>query len=184
MDYADEDILDFLREDDLATVILPKSDELWRVHDKDCVVDSSQYEGSQNVPYEIIHWSQGGRFGSRECPVLYLGKTREGAFLETMCSDPAFGIMVGEERLDGHACSSFILPKAACLADLTGKSLLKNRLDGNIFTVTNTDQANRRTYSYARSVAAAIYENPNQYDGILYHSRVNPEFTSLALFKK
>lgn len=184
MDYADDDILAFLREDELETVLLPKGTELWRVHDKDCVVDHTPYQSSHDVPHEIIHWSPGGRFGTPDCPALYLGKTRQGAFLETMCSNPAMGIIVGEERLGGYACSRFTLPSGIAIANLTGKGLLKNRLDGNVFTITNPDHANRRTYSYARSVAAAIHENPNDYDGILYHSRVNPDFDSIALFKK
>lgn len=182
LDYAGDETVAFLREDELATAVLPKDTLLWRIHDKDCVIDSRPYAGSDEVPHEIIRWSTGGRFGSQDCPVLYLGKTRQGAFLETLCSDPALGIAVSEERLGAYACSSFELPMAMCLANLTADGLLKNRLDGNVFTMTNPDDAHRRTYRYARNVAAAIHENPNGYDGILYHSRVNPEFTNVALF--
>lgn len=179
---SDDKILAHLRTEPLATVSIPGGTRLWRVHEEDCVIDAEQYQDIEPPPHEVIYWSEAGRFGSASCRVLYLGKSREGAFLETMCSDPAFGITVSAERLASYACSAIDTPAALELVNLTNDALLKNHLDSNVFSSTGPDDAHRRTYRYARSVAVAVHENPNDYDGVLYHSRVNPEFTNVALF--
>lgn len=181
---SNDDLLEFLRSASLATADIPSGTRLWRIHSRDCVIDYRPFQDEDPVPHEIIHWSDSGRFGSPGNEVLYVGTTRQGSFLETMCSNPALRITISSARLANYACSAIDIPDTSTVVNLTKDGLLRNGLDANIFSATDPDSSNQRTYRFAQQVSAAIRTNPNNYDGLLYHSRVNPVFTNLALYFK
>jgi len=178
---TNEQVNTFLASDELATRSLDRDTTLWRIHHKNCVIDNRVFEEAQNLRHEIIHWSSGGRFGSPGNEVLYLGASREGAFLETLCTNPSLGIEVSRSRLQNLACSSIDLPRNLQMVDFTSKNLLKNRVDSNVFGATD-DNGHRRTYAFAREISKAIKNNPNNYDGLLFQSRVNPDNRNIAVF--
>lgn len=179
----DFDLMSFLENEPLATSNVASGTRTWRVHDKDCVVDVRDFRDADPIPHEIIHWSDRGRFGSSGNEVLYVGTTPEGAFLETMCWNPNARAIISRSRLKHYSCSAIDIPETLTLVNLTNEGLLQNGLDANVFAATDPGRDDQRTYRFARQVSAAIHQNPRNYDGILYHSRVNPKFTSIAIYK-
>ncbi|MFK8014070.1 MAG: RES family NAD+ phosphorylase [Gammaproteobacteria bacterium] len=182
--YSDLETLEFLASEDLAVSTYAAGTSVWRIHSKDCVIDNRAFKVEDELPHEIIHWSNAGRFGTNECPVLYVGESQPGAFLETMCTNPAMGVSISAARLAAYACSEIELPKPFRMVSFVGADLIKNRLDANVFSSTDPDVARRRTYRFSRDVAKAVLANPRGYDGIVYQSRVNPDNRNAAIFFK
>jgi hypothetical protein len=114
------------------------------------------------------------RFG-----VLYLGSSLKVCFLEAILRDERDGVvgdyLMAESELDTRNYAEIRPAADLKLIDLTG--------DGPIRMGIPSDVAGASSQALARRWSLAIYQHPEQVDGILYPSRLNGE-TNLALYDR
>lgn len=117
---------------------------------------------------------------NKQFGVLYAAAQPDAAFSET------YGHDIAELPNDSHKIISeheleqrhvFMLRITALrLAMFCGAGLPVLRLDGNICTMPN--------YDIPQQWARWVHQHPDQYDGILYHSRHLPSIDCIALFER
>jgi hypothetical protein len=86
---------------------------------------------------------------------------------------PKFGPTDG--WLAGHAVAEIQLTGALRVVDLTSAGLARLGIDNNFSTCPHDE---------ARRWAQVIFDHPDRVDGILFRSRLDPEFCNLALFDR
>lgn len=111
-----------------------------------------------------------GSFG-----VLYVARQPKGAFAETFCRHGGALHQVYELELEQYAVAAITSNRSLKLADLAGKGLARMGLDNRLST---------GDYRIAQRWAAAIYNHPDQPDGIIYSSRHDPKQQLAALFDR
>jgi len=114
------------------------------------------------------------RFG-----VLYLGSTLKVCFVEAVLRDQ------GDGRIDDLILDErdLAVRSYAEIEVATPLSLVDLRNDGPLRMGIPSDVARGSKQSLARRWSLAIYEHPEQPDGIIYPSRLNGE-TNLALYDR
>ena len=117
-----------------------------------------------------------GRFDSPQAgySILYAGQNQRGAFIET------FGRTLGVRTVSGTALQQRNLFKITSnrplvIVDIWGVNLTKLGVDARVSS---------GSYRVSRAWAKAIYEHPQQVDGICYHSRHDDTEICCGLFER
>lgn len=117
-----------------------------------------------------------GRFDSPRAAygILYAGQNQRGAFIET------FGRTLGVRTVSGTALQQRNLFKITSnrplvIVDIWGVNLTKLGVDARVSS---------GSYRVSRAWAKAIYEHPQQVDGICYHSRHDDTEICCGLFER
>jgi hypothetical protein len=140
------------------------------------------------VPQQRIHQCRWGalyfggdsknRFNAPhgEYGVAYLGADLHVAFVETFgrlgSTHELMPTVISYARLVDSCVSEITFVRPVVLADLTGAGLRRIGADARLLTC---DQA------ISREWALAIWAHPDQPDGLLYHSRLDPGHLNIAL---
>jgi hypothetical protein len=151
---------------DLATRKLPLvtiSGDLFRIHR---TVYTWRYFGRNKS--ERFDDPQ-GVFG-----VLYASTTADAAFAEVFLRKLAL-MSIAQVDLQLRTVSTFSAKPLRCV-ELTGSGLRKLSCDNRI----STEKPYQTTHLWSR----ALFLHPQQPDGLVYRSRHNPRFRSLALFDR
>jgi hypothetical protein len=117
-----------------------------------------------------------GRFDAPngEFGVLYLGASDRAAFIETF--GRTLGVrVVAMSDLAARALAMVRLARALQLVDLTGPGLAKLGADARLCS---------GDYTIAQQWALAIWQHPQQPDGLLWPSRFDPGVASIAVFDR
>jgi hypothetical protein len=127
-----------------------------------------------------LFWGNQGRyrFDSPSAPfgVLYTASSLKGAILET------FGDRWYENRYLARATAKsynvyrLTVRPAIEVADATGQQLSRLGTDSSLFASTD--------YSDSQAWGVAFMQHPMAPEGILYHSRKNPDLKNFALFSR
>ena len=114
-----------------------------------------------------------GEFG-----VLYVASDFEGAFVEGCVHDDGLGEatpMLSESYLRGRCLSKIGFTGSLRLVDLTGPGVARIRADARLCS---------GDYEIAQRWSRALWEHPQQPDGILYLSRHNPSLVCAAIYDR
>ena len=123
-------------------------------------------------------WSKLGiyRFDSCRAPygILYTADTLEGAALEVFGDQWIGRRIMSRESLRRYRLSVLIPSDPVLLVDTTGENLNKLSVDSSLFASLD--------YRVTRRWAKAFMTHPANAQGIIYHSRKNPELLNYAYF--
>jgi hypothetical protein len=125
-----------------------------------------------------LHFGKNGdcRFDDplRKYGVLYAALKSDAAFAEVFLRQLS-SMLISESDLLGRSLAEMRCQSIACV-DLTGPGLHQLSCDNRIST--------EKPYGTVGRWSRAIFEHPQQPDGIIYLSRHNPRFKCLALFDR
>ena len=149
---------------DLPAINFPQGSKFFRIHNSSY---SSLYFGKAKI-YRFDDPKQD--FG-----ICYTSEKFEGAILET------FGHSTGNKIFDRadinqRICSYVITDKNLKLVDITGKNLTKIGADSRLFSTTD--------YNIPQSWSRYFWEHADNFDGIYYHLRHNPDIKGIALYDR
>jgi RES domain len=141
---------------------IPLNEQLFRIH---------------AAAYNAIYFGRSGqsRFDApaKEFGGLYVALTPYGAFRETVLRLTTIKT-VDRQDLQSRALSIVTVNRALRLADLTGAGLALIGADGRLTT---------GSYRVSQQWALALWQHPEQVDGILYRSRLDPSQYCILLFE-
>ncbi len=127
-----------------------------------------------------LHWgrSRQFRFDAPDAGygVLYAGGDDTCAFVETFLRVPGGSGWVSRVDLGARSLSRLRARRPLQLVDLTGHELARLRLDANIFAT--------REYALTQAWSQAFFGHPARPDGLIFHSRHDPDLRSVALFDR
>jgi hypothetical protein len=126
-----------------------------------------------------IFWSTKGkyRFDSPEARygVLYTAATLEGAILEVFGDRWLEHRAISEELLRSYNLVELSIAPGLWVVNTLGPNLAFAGTDARLFASTDYE----KTQAWGR----AFMEHPQNFDGILYHSRKNPSLLNYAFFE-
>ncbi|MFY9987301.1 MAG: RES family NAD+ phosphorylase [Chthoniobacterales bacterium] len=126
-----------------------------------------------------IFWSTKGkyRFDSTTARygVLYTANSLEGAILEVFGDRWLEHRALSEQLLRSYNLVKLNITSGLWLANTLGSNLMFAGIDARLFVSTDYD----KTQAWGR----AFMEHPQNFDGILYHSRKNPRKLNCAFFE-
>jgi hypothetical protein len=127
-----------------------------------------------------LFWGKQGRyrFDSPGAPfgVLYTAASLKGAILETFGDRWYESRYLARGTAQSYKVYRLNVQPAITVADATGQQLGRLGTDSNLFSTTN--------YAESQAWGLAFMQHPMTPEGILYHSRKNPELKNLALFSR
>jgi hypothetical protein len=126
-----------------------------------------------------IFWSTKGiyRFDSPTARygVLYTANSLEGAILEVLGDRWLEHRAISEELLRSYNLVKLTIATGLWLVNTLGSNLVFAGIDARLFASTDYE----KTQAWGR----AFMEHPQNFDGILYHSRKNPRQLNCAFFE-
>jgi hypothetical protein len=156
-----------LRSTSLPVDILPAGTVLHRIHRAS--LDPVFFGPGPDRPPTYRFDSAGGRFG-----VLYTGLSRAGAVAETLLRNPQ-RLMVAASEITDRAATELVCPRDLRVVTLYGSGLQAVGTDNAIST---------GPYGPCGLWSNALWEHPDQPDGIAYQSRHDSSELCLALFAR
>jgi hypothetical protein len=143
-----------------------KRDQIfWRIHRRDR--EAIFFGRSRLYRFDDPH----GEFG-----VLYAALGEECAFLETLVRVPQSEGRVLRSELARRSISPLTASRPLRFADLRGHHLAQLRVDSRLFAYTD--------YTITQPWARALFEHEDEFDGLVFHSRHNPELHAVAVFDR
>jgi RES domain len=127
--------------------------------------------------YEPLYFGNSGyRFDApnQEYSVMYVAQNPEGAFIETFGANTGIHVIANDE-LSLRSISYLRSLGPLKLVDLTGPGLAKLGADARLCT---------GDYQLAQRWALALWQHPEQIDGIYYRSRHDPAQFCAAIFDR
>jgi hypothetical protein len=126
-----------------------------------------------------IFWSTKGKYRFDSPParygVLYTANSLEGAILEVFGDRWLEHRALSEQLLRSYNLVKLNITSGLWLANTLGSNLMFAGIDARLFASTDYD----KTQAWGR----AFMEHPQNFDGILYHSRKNPRKLNCAFFE-
>jgi RES domain len=126
-----------------------------------------------------IFWSTKGKYRfdspTARYGVLYSAASLEGAILEVFADRWIEHRAVSEELLRSYNLVKLTIAPGLWLVNTLGSNLLFAGIDARLFASTDYE----KTQAWGR----AFMEHPQNFDGILYHSRKNPRQLNCAFFE-
>ena len=126
-----------------------------------------------------IFWSTKGKYRfdspTARYGVLYTANSLEGAILEVFGDRWLEHRALSEQLLRSYNLVKLNITSGLWLANTLGSNLMFAGIDARLFASTDYD----KTQAWGR----AFMEHPQNFDGILYHSRKNPRKLNCAFFE-
>ena len=126
-----------------------------------------------------IFWSTKGKYrfdsSTARYGVLYTANSLEGAILEVFGDRWLEHRAFSEQLLRSYNLVKLNITSGLWLANTLGSNLMFAGIDARLFASTDYD----KTQAWGR----AFMEHPQNFDGILYHSRKNPRKLNCAFFE-
>ena len=147
---------------------LPGETQLWRIHER--MHEPLWFGPSPGCPPQNRFDAPGGEFR-----VCYFGESLEAAFVETMVRGRS-RLMVALAEL--HARVATAVPLARDLR------LVRLHSDGLVRFSLSAAAPHAETYAECRRLAHALWNHPDEIDGIEYRSRWDDSEFCIALFDR
>ena len=145
--------------------LFPAGSVLWRIH---------------RTSLGPIHFGKGKQYRfddpKSQYGVVYAGLDEECAFLETLVRVPETKGNLLLSDLGMRSMTALETTKQLRFVDLRGHHLAQLRVDSKIFSYTD--------YSMTQLWSRAFFEHAGKLDGLLFHSRHNPERHAVAIFER
>ena len=145
--------------------VLPAGCVLWRIH---------------RSSLGAIYFGKGKQYRfddpKSQYGVIYAGLDEECALLETLVRVPETkgNVLLSDLRM--RSMTALVTTKRLRFVDLRGHHLAQLRVDSKIFSHTD--------YSITQQWSRAFFEHARKLDGLLFHSRHNPERHAVAIFER
>lgn len=154
---------------DLDTWTLNKGEMLFR-----CFQTS---RGLEQAIYFARCIEHSGRFGdlSEERGVCYMGTSLDACIVETIMHDNPEITEYPSDDLGSLSLANICFNRDLKLVAMYGSSLVKNSADASVTTM---------DHNVSRAWSTSIMNNPNNYDGIIWRSRVNNDLMSVVIFER
>jgi hypothetical protein len=142
------------------------------------LVTNQSWIRSHDAAFGPIYFGRSGlnRFDApgKQYGVLYLAADAHGAFIETFGRQPG-RLIVSIGELAQRGLARVTVRRSLRLVDLSGAGLARIGADSRLVS---------GSYDVSQAWALALYEHPDQPDGLLFRSRHDPSRLCAAIFDR